>query len=200
VDRADFLKFSLWRFLKVNLWGSPYSDEALSIGYEQTCSQPSMVAFMCDVLDLKEGMNVLEIGSGCGYHAAVTSHIISQSGFLTTLEYIPQLVNMAEKNLRRHFGHGLDERLKVVNGDGSIGFRQNSLYDRIYLTAGVKLGHFDHSILVAQLNPENGILLFPQESGSLFREIYENGSIVSEDAYAGICFVPLKGKNSWWSD
>jgi protein-L-isoaspartate(D-aspartate) O-methyltransferase len=186
VDRADF----------VPDLSSTYDDRPVSIGYEQTCSQPSMVAFMCDILELKRGMRVLEIGTGCGYHAAVTSHRIGPSGFLTTLEFIPALADVAKENLRKHFGLGLDERLEAVRGDGSVGYGPNSPYDRIYLTAGVSLKSFDRSVLAEQLNPEGGMLLFPEEVGSLFRQKYKKGKKVSEDFYENVWFVPLCGKNS----
>lgn len=52
--------------------GLAYNDCTLPIGYEQSCSKPSLVAFMNDILEIKEGQNMLEIGTGCGYHAAVT--------------------------------------------------------------------------------------------------------------------------------
>ncbi len=81
-----------------------YCDIALPIGYDQTCSQPSMVAYMLYLLELKEGQNVLEIGSGCGYHAAVCLGAIGDSGILTTIEIIPELATKTRNNLKQHLG------------------------------------------------------------------------------------------------
>lgn len=186
VDRADFVLNS----------SSAYFDRPVDIGYGQTCSQPSMVAFMCDILELKEGMKVLEVGSGCGYHAAITSHLIGQGGFLTTLEYIPELARMARKNLRRHFGSKLVKMVEVVQGDGSVGYPKNGPYDRIYLTAGISLKSFDPLVLAKQLNSDGGILIFPEGEGFLFKQVYVKRKLVMEKSYERVSFVPLRGKNS----
>lgn len=188
VDRKDFLVGSEKEYA--------YQNTPLSIGYGQTCSEPAMVGFMGDVLELREGMKVLEIGSGCGYHAAVVSHLIGNSGYLVTIEYIEELAELAQKNLKAHFGMRLEKRLRVVHGDGSIGFAEEAPFDRIYLTAGVYLNSFDPSILTAQLKPE-GILLFSERGGTLIKQQYKNGQMVGEpEKYDGRVFVPLQGKNS----
>ncbi|MEM4156355.1 MAG: protein-L-isoaspartate O-methyltransferase, partial [Archaeoglobaceae archaeon] len=63
-----------------------YVDTPLPIGYGQTISAPHMVAIMCELLDLKEGEKVLEIGTGCGYHAAVTAEIVGKGGLVVSIE------------------------------------------------------------------------------------------------------------------
>ena len=180
-----------------------YTDSALPIGYGQTCSQPSLVALMEYLLDLERGMRVLEVGSGYGYSAAITSELIGPSGYLITMEIIPELAELAKSNLESHFGKGrffgkgLEKRLKVIgDADGSIGLETDAPFDRIYLTAGVK-SSFDPSILAKQLNPNGGILLFPEERGDLIKQIYEKGKLVNTNKYGdgNIGFVPLQGKN-----
>ncbi|MEM4748198.1 MAG: protein-L-isoaspartate O-methyltransferase, partial [Archaeoglobaceae archaeon] len=76
-----------------------YVDTPLPIGYGQTISAPHMVAIMCELLDLREGEKVLEIGTGCGYHAAVTAEIVGKSGLVVSIERIPELAEMAKRNL-----------------------------------------------------------------------------------------------------
>lgn len=177
-----------------------YTDIPLKIGHDQTCSQPSMVAFMCDVLDLHPGMRVLEIGTGCGYHAAVTTELVGESGHLYTVECIPELADMARKNLRKQFGDDYGQRVTVVDGDGSPGLPNHAPFDRIYLTAGVSGRGFDAGILSQQLAP-GGILLYPEQEGSMFRETYGRfGNIVDLQRYDGVCFVPLRSENGTAND
>jgi protein-L-isoaspartate(D-aspartate) O-methyltransferase len=174
-----------------------YHDNPVDIGQNQTCSQPSLVAFMSDVLELEEGMHVLEIGTGCGYHAAVTSNIIGFDGKLTSVEYKAMLANMASENLRRHFAQTLDQRIELIKGDGSQGYAHNAPYDRIYFAAAASPS-FDPLPLARQLRQGTGILLFPQRDGlrgSLVRLRYKGGQEVSRDSYAGIGFVNLCGRN-----
>ena len=176
-----------------------YNDEAIRIGYGQTCSQPAMVAFMNDILELdQEGMQVLEIGTGCGYHAAVTSHMLEEKGGrLVTIECIPELAEMASSNLRKHFGQDLEKRIRAVQGDGSIGFNEEMPYDRIYFTAGASKD-FDPSILARQLGTK-GIILFPEQDenrGCMVKQIYRDNEKVDEKRYDGVSFVPLKGENA----
>ena len=185
--------------LMVELRHLAYNDEMIPIGhYEdqvQTCSQPSMVAFMNDVLELGKGMKVLEIGTGCGYHAAVTSQMVGEEGKVFSVEIIKDLRVLAEANLRYVFGEEFEKRFYLFQGDGSIGLKEHAPFDRIYLTAGIKLASFKPSILGEQLNPNGGILLFPEERGSLIKQKYENGVSV-EKMYNRVMFVPLLGENS----
>ena len=172
---------------------SAYDDNPLKIGYGQTCSQPSLVAFMAYWLELKEGMKVLEVGTGCGYSAAITCHLIAPSGRLVTAEIIPELEELGRSNLEAHFGkEGLERRLKVISGDGSIGLETDAPFDRIYLAAGVDES-FDPFKLVRYLNPERGILLFPEQKGDLIKQIYEKGNLIDAKRYGDgkIEFVPL---------
>ncbi|HZK19421.1 MAG TPA: hypothetical protein VFC68_01710, partial [Treponemataceae bacterium] len=67
VDRADFLPENVRQYA--------YLDKPVAIGYNQTCSQPSMVAFILDKLNIQPGNKILEIGSGCGYAAAIASKL-----------------------------------------------------------------------------------------------------------------------------
>ena len=71
------------------LKSSAYDDIPLPIGYGQTISAPHMVAIMCELLDLKEGLKVLDIGGGSGYHAAVMAELVGASGmFILLSEYL----------------------------------------------------------------------------------------------------------------
>ncbi len=183
--------------LKISERDLAYNDEVLSIGYGQTCSQPSMVAFMADVLELKPGMKVLEIGTGCGYHAAITSELVGKEGKVYSLELVPELAELAHYNLEKQFGPDYQSRVTIINADGSTGLPERAPFDAIYLTAGVQLSQFESGILAAQLRLPGGVLLYPEEEGMMVREKYGRfGNIEDITFYSEVVFVPLKGKNA----
>lgn len=170
-----------------------YNDIPLPIGFEQTCSKPSLIAFMNDMLQLEKDYNVLEIGAGCGYHAAITSEMVGQRGKVTTLEIVPELTELAKINLEKHF-KGLDSRVVVLNKDGSKGYKENAPYDRIYLTAGVNIEKFNVKYFTDQLNKKNGIFLFPDQKVFHLMK-YKEGKLEKKE-FGDVNFVRLKGENS----
>ncbi|MFP4111742.1 MAG: protein-L-isoaspartate O-methyltransferase family protein [Candidatus Woesearchaeota archaeon] len=172
-----------------------HMDAIAEIGYGSVSSQPSLIALIADLLEIEDDLNILEIGTGSGYSAALISHLMGiGKGNLTTIEIVPQLAKLAKANLEKHFG-SISSMINVVVGDGSLGYIDNAPYDRIYLTAAVDIRRFDPKILVDQLN-EDGILIFPEmTTNSLF--IYRKSSgEVKEEKHEGVFFVPLKGNNS----
>lgn len=165
VDRAAFLP--------PEMRPSAYRDDALQIGFGQTCSQPSMVAFMLDKLDIHEGQQVLEVGAGCGYAAAVASRLCGDSGTVFAVEIIPELAESARHNLRGF------PNVQVLTADGSVGLPAEAPFDRI---------------LLDQLTPV-GILLFPEARGSIYKiQKAEDGYRVRK--FYGVIFVPLVGENA----
>lgn len=106
-----------------------YSDRPLPIGDGQTISAPHMVAIMVDVLDLAAGESVLEIGTGCGYHAAVTAEVVGPAN-VYTVEYSSALADRARERLDRlRYG---DVSIRI--GDGKRGWPEHAPYDAAYLT------------------------------------------------------------------
>lgn len=105
-----------------------YSDHPLPIGYDQTISQPYIVAFMSEALQMKKGDKILEIGSGSGYQAAVLAEMGAK---VFTIELIPELAEMAEKNLRKA-GY---EDVQVKQGNGYLGWPDEAPFDGIIVTA-----------------------------------------------------------------
>ncbi|HEY0196246.1 MAG TPA: protein-L-isoaspartate O-methyltransferase, partial [Methanobacterium sp.] len=93
-----------------------YQDQPLPIGEGQTISAPHMVAMICETLQLKRGMKILEIGSGFGYNAAVVAELIGPEGHLFTTERIEPLARSAEENLKRT---GYDKCVTVLHIDGT---------------------------------------------------------------------------------
>ncbi len=172
--------------------GLAYNDMPLDIGYGQTCSQPSLVALMDDLLELQPGMKVLEVGAGCLYHAAITKKLVGEEGEVYSMECQPQLVKLAKENNIKY----CDDGINVIEGDGSLGLLEEAPFDRIYLTAGALLpeggGSFRPGVLIEQLSP-GGILLVPEEKGRILK--YEFGSSIPNTVVDGISFVPLRGDN-----
>ena len=109
--------------------GAAYADRPLPIGDGQTISAPHMVGIMCDLLDPEPGDSVLEIGTGCGYHAAVTAEIVDGDN-VYSVEYVESLAEAARDRLDR-LGYG-DVRVRV--GDGHDGWPVHAPYDGAYLT------------------------------------------------------------------
>jgi len=108
---------------------SAYSDEPVGIGYGQTISQPYMTALMAQCLELEGPETVLEVGSGCGYHAAVLGALAER---VITIELIPELARMAEANLQ---AAGRAGNVTFITGDGSLGYPPLAPYDAISVAA-----------------------------------------------------------------
>ncbi len=106
-----------------------YADRPLPIGEGQTISAPHMVGIIADLLELEAGDDVLEIGTGCGYHAAVTAEIVG-SEHVYSVEYVRSLAGSARERLER-LGYG-DISIRV--GDGAEGWAEHAPYDAAYLT------------------------------------------------------------------
>lgn len=116
-----------------------YKDEAVPTKIDEdgtvlsSASQPSMMAIMLRQLDLKPGHNVLEIGTGTGYNAALMQYIVGDKGKVTTVEIDAQVAEQARANLQR----AAMSRVQVVEGDGAVGYAPRANYDRIIVTAGI---------------------------------------------------------------
>ncbi len=104
-----------------------YADRPLRIGNGQTVSAPHMVARIADLLAVEPGDRVLEIGTGCGYHAAVTAHLVGSDGRVVSVEYHERLARAARDRLA-------ELPVDVHVGDGHDGWPSAAPYDAAYLT------------------------------------------------------------------
>ncbi|ADJ16286.1 protein-L-isoaspartate(D-aspartate) O-methyltransferase [Halalkalicoccus jeotgali] len=109
-----------------------YADRPLPIGDGQTISAPHMVAIMTELLDVESGDRVLEIGTGCGYHAAVTAEVVGAESVFS-VEFSPDLADNARRTLER-IGYG---EISIRQGDGREGWPEGAPYDAAYLTCAV---------------------------------------------------------------
>ncbi|MFB6072030.1 MAG: protein-L-isoaspartate(D-aspartate) O-methyltransferase [Halobacterium sp.] len=106
-----------------------YDDRPLPIGEGQTISAPHMVAIMASELDLRDGEAVLEVGAGCGYHAAVTAELVG-AAHVYSVEYVAELAERARETLADAGYGGVSIRV----GDGHEGWAEHAPYDAAYLT------------------------------------------------------------------
>jgi protein-L-isoaspartate(D-aspartate) O-methyltransferase len=126
-------KFAHWLSLEQAYSLSAHVLPGVNVETMSTISHPSAVALMLKPLELKSHHRVLEIGAGTGYNAALIAQIVGTSGQVTTVDIEPFLVAGAKANLR---ATGFD-RVKVILGDGGMGYADNAPYDRIIATVGI---------------------------------------------------------------
>jgi len=171
------------RFVRPSLAGEAYTDRPLPIDEGQTISQPYIVALMTQLLDLAGSEQVLEVGTGSGYQAAVLAELAQH---VYTIEILPGLATSAAARLK---GLGYTD-VEVKAGDGYQGWPEHAPFDRILVTAGAT--HIP-APLVAQLR-EGGRLVIPVDAGPGYQQLLlgkkERGTFTTR-AVAPVRFVPL---------
>lgn len=165
-----------------------YADEPLAIGGGQTISQPYIVAAMTEALQLCGSERVLEIGTGCGYQAAVLS-LLSRDVY--SIEYRPELARSAAERLER-LGF---QNVHVHCGDGSQGLKEFAPYDAILMAAAAP---FVPEPLREQLN-EGGRIIAPigTEEHQQLLLVTRHGTGYSSERREPCRFVPLLGRYGW---
>lgn len=165
-----------------------YSDHPLPIGFDQTISQPYIVALMSQELAVTGAEKVLEIGTGSGYQAAV---LAVMGCVVYTVERIQELSEKA-CNIVRTLG------LKNVHfrvGDGTLGWKEKAPFDRIIVTAGAPAVP---EVLLEQLASQGRIVIpvGSRESQQLLI-ITRSGGMIEKRYVTGCSFVPLIGEQGW---
>ncbi len=181
-------------FVPAHSRGAAYENRPLPIGHGQTISQPYIVAIMTDLSGAGPGRKVLEVGTGCGYQAAV---LAATGARVWTIETVPELARQAAFRLAE-LGY---DGIRVRHGDGSKGWPEEAPFDGILVTAAAS--RRPPAALIEQLAP-GGHLVIPVEHRaarfSLFggagdQELLviaknEDGS-VRETCHLPVAFVPL---------
>jgi protein-L-isoaspartate(D-aspartate) O-methyltransferase len=192
--KEAMLKVPREEFMTPETKNYAYLDRPIPLKNGQTISAPHMVAIICEKLALTRGMNVLEIGTGFGYNAAVVAEILGPEGHIYTIERIENLKNIAEQNLKRT---GYSENVTVIWGDGTNGYPEHAPYDRIYATASAPEVP---EPLKKQLKI-GGHLITPIGRDASYQELVCIVR-VDENKYktrelGGVVFVPMIGEHGW---
>lgn len=176
------------RFVPREYQASAYADGPLPIGEGQTISQPYIVAYMTQLLELTPEDRVLEIGTGSGYQAAVLGSLADE---VYTVERVPELATKARKTLKE-LGF---ENVHVVQRDGSGGLPEHAPYEAIIVTAAAPE---TPEPLKEQL-AEGGRLVVPVGSrgGQVLERWLRRGEEVRRERLAPVAFVPLLGDHGW---
>ena len=176
IKRADFLSADK---------GLAELNVALPIGFDQTISQPLVVAFMIELLQPQPGEKILDVGSGSGWTTALLAEIVGSEGKVIAIELIPELKKFGEKNTSKYnfITKGIAE---FVCGDGSLGYEKVAPFDKILASATaqeipqpwkeqLKIG----GKIVAPVG--NSIWLYEKKAEGRFKKT----------EYPGFVFVPL---------
>ena len=169
-------------FVAPALEAKAYDDQPLPIGFEQTISQPYVVAFMTEQLELKRENRVLEIGTGSGYQTAILAEMVKE---VYSVEMIPELHERAKSRLEE-LGHR-NVFLKV--GNGREGWREHAPFDHIIVTAAAQeIPDAFRDQLV-----ENGTVMIPIGEGDqdLVLGRKKKGVFITRQLMR-VRFVPLK--------
>ena len=173
-------------FVPTSLRPYAYADGPLPIGHGQTISQPFIVAYMTQALELTKEHRVLEVGTGSGYQAAILGKLAKE---VYTIEIVPPLAESA-KGILSKLGF---ENVHVRLGDGYLGWPEKAPFDAIIVTCAP-----DHvpEPLVSQLK-EGGRLVIPVGAAGGIQQLVllrkRNGQI-SKEKMLDVRFVPMTGK------
>lgn len=169
-------------FVPADVQPYAYDDRPLPIGHGQTISQPYIVAYMTEALQVQPGHTVLEIGTGSGYQAAVLAKLAKQ---VYTVEIVPDLATRARQALASY------RNVEVRSGNGYLGWPDRAPFDRIIVTAAPPE---IPKALVDQLGV-NGIMVVPV--GVSYQEIViitKTSVGVTQKRTIPVRFVPMVSK------
>ena len=178
VPRHEFVPTALRKYA--------YGDEPMSLPCRQTISQPYIVAVMVEALALRGVERVLEVGAGSGYASAVMALLAEH---VYSIESETTLVTLARENLRRT---GYDERVTIVEGDGTLGYPAHAPYDAISVAAAALE---IPARLLDELEPEGGRMVIPvgPDSGQDMILLRRSHTGIDSQSITGCRFVPLRG-------
>lgn len=173
-------------FVPPTLMENAYDDRPLPIGYGQTISQPYIVAYMTEAINLQPHYKVLEIGTGSGYQAAILSKIVKE---VYTIEIIPELGNAATDRLKKT-GY-VNVQAKIA--DGYNGWQDHAPFDAIMVTAAAE---YIPPPLIKQLK-EGGKMVIPVGSPfmtQMLMLVEKKNNKIKTRSLLPVAFVPLTRK------
>ncbi|CAN5326182.1 protein-L-isoaspartate(D-aspartate) O-methyltransferase [soil metagenome] len=167
--------------------GMAYQNNPLPIGHGQTISQPYIVAYMSEMLEIEPGDKVLEIGTGSGYHAAVLSEL---TPYVFSIEIIEPLGRLSAERYEEYGYHTIETKI----GDGYYGWEEHAPFDKIIVTAAP--GHIPPP-LMDQLKP-GGIMAIPigsaYQTQNLMKVTKTEDGDVRTQRMLPVRFVPMTGE------
>ena len=177
IDRKDFV---LSQYRKM-----AYEDIPLPVGYNQTISQPTTVAFMLGLLNPEKNQKILEIGSGSGWVAALLAEIVGPTGKIFGVEIIPELVKFGKDNLQKYnFSNA-----KILLAGKKLGLPKKAPFDAIIVSAAADKLPME---FVDQLKID-GTLVIPIKN-SIYKITKKSDSEIISQELPGFVFVPLVEK------
>lgn len=177
------------KFISPALRKHAYDDNALPIECAQTISQPYTVAYMTQVLDVKKGDKILEIGTGSGYQAAILYELGAEVYSIERIEKLYQKAKLLFEELNMNINLKFD--------DGTLGWEEFAPYNKIIVTAGAP----DVPRKLLEQLDKNGILVIPVGSHDTQRllMVHKTESGIEKKYYDYFKFVPLIGEGGWKS-
>ncbi|MGA3050758.1 MAG: protein-L-isoaspartate(D-aspartate) O-methyltransferase [Chitinispirillaceae bacterium] len=175
-------------FVDGAMYAQAYDDNALPIGFGQTISQPTIVARMTELLDLRKDEKVLEIGTGSGFQTAILAQFTIR---IYSIENIGDLSIAARQRLRS-MGY---QNIVFRHGDGSLGWAQHAPYAKILVTAAAPVAP---AALCEQLEIGGRMVIPVGDHQQQEIEVYDRTEKGFEKRSEGaVVFVPLVGKQGW---
>lgn len=179
-------------FVSSNKKALAYINEALPIGYNQTISQPLVVAFMLELLQPQVGEKILDIGAGSGWTTALLAYLVNGGelkskiqGRVIALEIIPELADFAKKNVNKYnfIKKGI---VQIFCANGRLGYKKEAPYDKILISATTSELPFE---LFKQLKIGGKMVLPINDSIVSVDKISQND--YKKQEFPGFVFVPL---------
>lgn len=180
---SAFKKIDRKNFVLPEYKDEAYADIALPIGYGQTISQPTVVAFMLELLKPKKGDRILDVGSGSGWTTALLAELVGSKGKVYGLELLPELAAMGKKNLNRY----KFSQAEIRQAESSrLGLPHKAPFDKILVSA--TSDEIPHE-LISQMKT-GGIMVIPV-GNAVLKVVKKGEDDIETEKYEGFSFVPL---------
>lgn len=177
------LKIDRKKFIPAEYKEYAYTDEALPIGWGQTISQPSTVVFMLELLKVKEGDKVLDIGAGTGWASCLLGELAGESGHVYAFEINKKIGEKGMKNVEKWGEKNITYRIIDAGGH----WHEYAKYDKIHCAAA--FGKIPED-LVLQLKIK-GILVAPTKDGNMWKITRTGKNKFERENFYGFAFVPF---------
>ena len=178
IKREDFLPDEIKNLAEL--------DEALSIDFGQTISQPLVVAFMIEKLEPEPGDKILDIGSGSGWTTALLSEIVGDKGKIIAIELVPELTEFGKQNTAK-YNFVEKEIAQFICSDGSKGYEKEAPLDMILCSAAIQ----DKIPQVWKEQLKIGGRIVTPIGSSIWLLIKKSETEFEEIEFPGFAFVPL---------